>query len=52
MKVGAYDVACSREHAAQRKSQENREHFSQSTILWIYFKFVWAVYGGDLTVFC
>jgi hypothetical protein len=33
MKVGAYDVACAKDHAARRKIQKNLEHFSQSAIL-------------------
>jgi hypothetical protein len=52
MKVGAYDTACAREHAARKiflkvlNISHNRQ-FSR-----FLFKFVWAVYGGDLTGFC
>jgi hypothetical protein len=50
--VGAFDAACANVNAA-RKIQKKWGLFSQTTILWFFFfKFVWAVYGGDLTGFC
>jgi hypothetical protein len=39
-------------NAARKKNEKKLGLFSQTTILRIVFKFVWAVYGGDLTGFC
>jgi hypothetical protein len=55
MKLRAYDAACAREHAARRKFQKilNISHYRQFSQFFLKKKkkFVWVVYGGDLTGF-
>jgi hypothetical protein len=53
MKVGAFDVARSREHAARKNFRKSWDFFHNRQFCGFIFKFVWAaVYGGDLTGLC
>jgi hypothetical protein len=51
MKVGAYDVACPREHAARKKSQKVGTFFTMDHFCRFIFKNQWGLYGGDLNGF-